>query len=93
MDKHLLDILCCPQSRTPVRAARRDEIDALNRAIAGGGVQTVSGKMVQASFLDALVTRDGKTVYRVEDDIPVMLVDEGVSTAQLSDYPRQEHGR
>jgi uncharacterized protein YbaR (Trm112 family) len=88
MDKHLLDILCCPQTKTPVRAARRDEIDALNRAIATGELVTVAGKAVQASFPDALITRDGKTVYRIEDDIPVMLADEAVSTTQLSDFPR-----
>jgi uncharacterized protein YbaR (Trm112 family) len=88
MDKHLLDILCCPQSRTPVRVARRDEIEALNRAVAAGELLTVAGKVVQASFACALITRDGKSVYRIEDDIPVMLVDEAVSTAQLSDFPR-----
>lgn len=87
MDKRLLDILCCPQTRTPVRAARRDEIDALNRAVAAGILVTVAGKAVQVSYPDALITRDGKTIYRVEDDIPVMLADEAVSTAQLSDFP------
>lgn len=88
MDKHLLDILCCPQTRAPVRAARRDEIDALNRSIASGGVMTAAGKAVQVPCQDALITRDGKTIYRIEDDIPVMLADEAVSTAQMSDFPR-----
>ncbi|MEZ5461836.1 Trm112 family protein [Dokdonella sp.] len=90
MDKHLLDILCCPQSKTPVRAARRDEIEALNRAVAGGALVNVAGKAVLTSFPDALITRDGKTVYRVEDDIPVMLADEAVSTLQLTDFPGRE---
>ena len=89
MDKHLLDILCCPQTRTPVRPARLDEIDALNRAIAAGGLRTASGKSVNASFVEALVTRDSKTVFRVEDNIPVMLIEESVPTAQLGDFPRQ----
>ena len=88
MDKRLLEILCCPQTRTPVRAVRRDELDALNRAIAAGSLLTVAGKLVQATYPDALITRDGMTVYRVEDDIPVMLVDEAVSTAQLNGFPR-----
>jgi uncharacterized protein YbaR (Trm112 family) len=35
-----------------------------------------------------LVTRDGRTIYRIEDDIPVMLADEGIATAQIADFPR-----
>lgn len=88
MDKHLLEILCCPLTKTPVRPARREELDALNRCIADGGLHTVGGAAVAASLPDALVTRDGKIVYRIEGDIPVMLVDEGISTLQVVDFPR-----
>jgi uncharacterized protein YbaR (Trm112 family) len=87
MDKHLLDILCCPLTKTPVRPARRDEIEALNRSIGAGGVITVGGTAVTSTLAGALITRDGKTVYRIEDDIPVMLVDEAISTNQLSHFP------
>lgn len=87
MDKRLLDILCDPVTRTPVRPLRRDELDALNRAIAEGAVDTVAGQKV-ASPLDAgLITTDRKVVYRIEDDIPVMLAEEGIGTLQLSDFP------
>ena len=87
MDKRLLDILCDPVTKTPVRPLRRDELDALNRAIAGGAVDTVAGRKV-ASPLDAgLITTDRKVVYRIEDDIPVMLAEEGIGTLQLTDFP------
>ena len=36
MDKRLLDILCCPVSKTPVRPLTQAELDALNNAIAAG---------------------------------------------------------
>ena len=36
MDKRLLDILCCPVSKTPVRPLSKHELDALNDAIAAG---------------------------------------------------------
>lgn len=87
MDKQLLEILCCPLTKTPVRPARREELDALNRSIAAGGLLTVSGAVVASPLSDALVTRDGKVIYRIEDDIPVMLVDEGISTLQVGDFP------
>ena len=87
MDKRLLDILCDPVTKTPVRPLRRDELDALNRAIASGAVDTVAGQKV-ASPLDAgLITTDRKVVYRIKDDIPVMLAEEGIGTLQLNDFP------
>ena len=87
MDKRLLDILCDPVSRTPLRPLRRDELDALNRAISGGQVDTVAGQKVSAQLTAGLVTTDRKVVYRIEDDIPVMLAEEGIGTLQLSDFP------
>lgn len=87
MDKNLLEILCCPSSRVPVRQARRDELDALNQSIATGGVMTVAGALIEARLEEALITRDGKVIYRVDDGIPVMLIDEGIGTLQLSGFP------
>ncbi|QEE23852.1 hypothetical protein CS053_04470 [Rhodanobacter glycinis] len=87
MDKRLLDILCCPVSKTPVRPANAAELDALNRAIDAGQLDTVAGAGVKTHFAEALVTVDRKVVYRVDDGIPVMLPEEGVGTAQLADCP------
>ncbi|HET6432131.1 Trm112 family protein [Dyella sp.] len=87
MDKRLLDILCCPVSKTPVRPATRAELDALNRAIAAGDLQNVGHAPVTARIDEALVTTDRKVLYRVEDGIPVMLPEEGIGTTQLADFP------
>ena len=88
MDKRLLDILCDPITKTPVRPLRADELDALNRAIAAGAVDTVAHAKVAQPLDAGLITSDGKVVYRIEDDIPVMLADEGIGTLQLRDFPR-----
>ena len=37
---------------------------------------------------EALVTRDRKTVYRIDDGIPVLLAEEGIATAQVADFPK-----
>jgi len=87
MDKRLLDILCCPVSKTPVRPASAAELDALNRAIDAGRLDTVGGTGVRTRLAEALVTVDRKVVYRVDDGIPVMLPEEGIGTAQLADFP------
>jgi uncharacterized protein YbaR (Trm112 family) len=87
MDKRLLDILCCPVSKTPVRPASAAELGALNRAIDAGRLDTVAGTPVKSRLDEALVTVDRKLVYRVDDGIPVMLAEEGIGTAQLTDFP------
>ena len=88
MDKRLLDILCCPVTKVPVRPLVRNELDALNNAISAGGVQTTASVMVSSALQGGLITSDGKLIYRIEDDIPVMLADEAIGTTQLSAFPR-----
>ncbi len=87
MDKRLLDILCCPVSKTPVRPLNTSELSALNRAIDEGQVLSVAGAAIQGRLTEGLITVDRKVVYRVEDGIPVMLPEEGIGTTQLTDFP------
>ena len=46
----------------------------------------LSSTMTEA-LREALVTHDRKTVYRVEDSIPVLLAEEAIATAQVDDFP------
>ena len=87
MDKRLLDVLVCPASKTPLRPLSRHELDALNRAIRGGEVRSAAGAAVATPLAQGLITTDGKRVYPVLDDIPVMLVEEAIGTTQLNDFP------
>jgi uncharacterized protein YbaR (Trm112 family) len=87
MDKRLLDILCCPVSKTPVRLLSKRELEALNAAIGAGQVDTVAGAAVKTPLGEALITTDRKVIYRVQDGIPVMLPEEGIGTLQLTDFP------
>jgi len=86
MDKRLLDILCCPATKVPVRPLAKTELDALNRSIAAGSVQTVQHAPVASGLQAGLITTDGKLIYRIEDDIPVMLANEAIATLQLNDF-------
>ena len=64
-------------------------LEALNRAIATGGVRRNDDGVQADALREALVTRDRKTVYRIDDGIPVLLVEDGIATAQLEGFPRQ----
>jgi len=88
MDKRLLDILCCPVTKVPLRLLAANELSALNTAISSGSVLNSAGTHVDATLPAALMTCDGRTIYRIEDDIPVMLADEAIASAQLTEFPR-----
>lgn len=88
MDRKLLDILVCPASRQPLALLGKPGLEAMNRAIAAGSVQRVDGSVQSDALREALVTGDRKTVYRIDDGIPVLLVDEGIATAQVAGFPK-----
>ena len=87
MDRTLLDLLACPATRQPLASLDRAGLDALNRAIAAAGLQRVDGSPQREPLREALVTRDRKLAYRVDDGIPVLLAEEGFTTAQIAGFP------
>src|SRR3546814_6980586 len=70
MDRKLLDILVCPATRQPLSLLDKPGIEALNRAIAAGGVTRADDTPQAEPLRQALVTRDRQTVSRVADGIP-----------------------
>ena len=88
MDRKLLDILACPASRQPLAMLDAAGMDAVNKAIAAGGVRRVDDTAQSEPLREALLTRDRKTVYRIDDGIPVLLVEEGIATAQVDGFPK-----
>ena len=87
MDRKLLDILCCPSTRQPLVMLDAQALDALNRAIATGGIKRADDSVQADALREALLTRDRKTVYRVDDGIPVLLAEEAIATAQIEGFP------
>ena len=88
MDRKLLDILVCPASRQPLALLDKAGLDALNAAIAAGALTRVDGGAQATPLREALVTHDRKLVYRIDDGIPVLLVEDGIATGQIPDFPK-----
>lgn len=84
IDKELLDILCCPETKVPVEVLSEDKLKALNEKIAAGEVETIDGRKVNEPLDAGLITEDGRTIYRIDDDIPIMLIDEGIRADQIA---------
>ncbi|WP_226801740.1 Trm112 family protein [Alkalilimnicola sp. S0819] len=82
MDKKLLDILCCPVTKQPVKVLSRDKLKTLNARIAEGSVRSYGDEPVRAALTEALVTDNGERIYPVEDGIPIMLQERGISARE-----------
>lgn len=86
IDGKLLEILCCPISKTPLMRLPPGRLRNLNDAITAGEVQYVNGEVVEQALGEALVTEDSKVIYPVVDGIPVLLGEKGIGTTQLTDF-------
>ena len=86
IDGNLLEILCCPVSKSPLNLLLPDRLTRLNAAIEQGGILHVDGKPVEKALEEALITDDQKVIYPVEDSIPILLEHKGIGTTQLNDF-------
>ena len=82
IDKELLDILACPENKTPVSMAAQTIIDQLNEQIANGKITNRGGKIVENPLDGGLIREDKKFLYPIDDGIPIMLIDEAISLDQ-----------
>jgi uncharacterized protein YbaR (Trm112 family) len=82
----LLEILCCPVSKTPLERLQGGRLGKLNAAIAAGEALYVGGEAVEGELREALITGDSKVIYPVVDGIPLLLEEKGIGTTQFQDF-------
>ena len=82
MDEKLLEIMCCPETHQRLAKAGTELVDDLNKRIqAGTLVDRVDEKV--AELIDGgLIREDGKILFPIRQDIPVMLIDHGIPIGQ-----------
>lgn len=75
VDAKLLEILRCPVTKQTLSPLSSEKLAALNERIERGEVKHLDGSVVEAPIEAALITENGNTIYKIEDDIPIMLED------------------
>lgn len=78
IDPKILELLVCPENRTPLSVATSDVLEKLNANIAKGDLKTRGGQPISEPLVSALIREDNTCVYRVDDGIPNMLIDDRI---------------
>jgi uncharacterized protein YbaR (Trm112 family) len=81
IDRDLLEMLACPDTRQRLAEAGADVLARVNARVKAGSAKNVGGKPVSEELDAGLVRQDGKIVYPIRAGIPVLLVDEGIAVA------------
>ncbi|HSB43419.1 MAG TPA: Trm112 family protein [Nitrospira sp.] len=78
IDKDLLAILCCPETKLEVSLAEEVLVAKLNDAVSRGALKNKAQKPVTELLDGGLIRADRKILYPIRENIPVMLIDEGI---------------
>ncbi|HVY71057.1 MAG TPA: hypothetical protein VHH73_14090 [Verrucomicrobiae bacterium] len=79
INTELLSILRCPETRQKVAPASAELITQLNDRVAAGQLRSRNDQTVTERLDGGLLREDGKWLYPVRQNIPVMLIDEAIA--------------
>lgn len=84
MDKKLLDILVCPATGAALELLDAQHCEQINAKIQSGVARYSDGSQVDTPLQEGLRTKDGYTIYRIDNGIPVMLPERGITGESLA---------
>ncbi|MED5381988.1 MAG: Trm112 family protein [Verrucomicrobiota bacterium] len=82
MDEKLLEIMCCPETHQPLAKAGAELIEDLNKRIQASTLVDRVDEKVTEPIDGGLIREDGKILFPIRQDIPVMLIDQGIPLGQ-----------
>ncbi|MFQ6674056.1 MAG: Trm112 family protein [Fidelibacterota bacterium] len=83
ISQDLLAILCCPETKEDVHLIPEEEVERINSAISGGTARKRSGEIETELIGGGLLREDGKYLYPIRQDIPIMLMDEAIDMSTV----------
>jgi len=84
IEKELLDILACPETKKSLQLAEQEVIDKLNQSIKERTLRNRSQEVI-TDEIDGGLYREGdrQFVYPIRNGIPILLIDELISTDNI----------
>jgi len=76
--QELLDILCCPETKQAVSLIDPQLLGRLNSLVDKGELCNTAGQAIKEQLDGGLIREDQKIVYPIREQIPVMLIEEGI---------------
>lgn len=85
IDKELLDIIACPETKQDLVLAEPELIERINLLIEKGEVMNRSKQKVSEKIDGGLIQKvDRKYLYPIRDHIPILLIDESIPLEALN---------
>ncbi len=78
LTEDFLKILCCPETKQSLRVASADCVEKINARIRKGEIKNKAGVTVSETIDGGLIREDGKVLYPVRKDIPILLIGEAL---------------
>ena len=78
IDPGLLAILCCPETKQRVELADEELLERINTGIGKGEIHNKAGQQVKEKLDGGILREDKKVLYPIRDQIPIMLIEEGI---------------
>ena len=83
IDEKFLEIICCPETKQNLRIAEESLIDKLNLLIEEEKLLNRIKQPVRDKIDGGLIREDGKYLYPVIEEIPILLIDEAIPLESL----------
>ncbi|HYG33562.1 MAG TPA: hypothetical protein VEC99_02180 [Clostridia bacterium] len=74
----LQKLLCCPETRQDLHLADPGLISSLNSQFVAGKLRNRAGQPVSQMLEAGLIRSDGKFLYPIRQNIPVMIIEEAI---------------
>ena len=78
MDEKLLELICCPETHQPLKLVNTHLIAGLNQRIEAGTLVNRAGVKLEGKIDEGLIREDGKILYPVRQNIPTLLIEQGI---------------
>jgi uncharacterized protein YbaR (Trm112 family) len=82
-----LKLLVCPETQTPLAMAPPELLARLQRLQQTGALYNRANRQIEQPLEGALVRQDGNVAYPIIDNIPLLLIDEGIELSPQSAAP------